>query len=382
MDRDSQEPAAQDEIEGPPATKRKPMRKPLSKRTRFEIFKRDGFRCLYCFASPGEKVLRVDHVKPVADGGTDDPTNLVTACFDCNAGKGPVPLEERKFSTGIAKEEDREHAEQIREWLKIQQEVVEAKDEVLNDLLVRWEDRVGETPPRDLRGRLRKMLPEFGVERLVEAFEIVAGNPRLYSDTAKIRYLYGILKNWRDGKEPSPAKSQSATPTTKPKSAHCLRALMAVEKAIAKINANSDAYPSIESRTEVVAVAFTRAALGGDEDMMYAQTGDCEHWPIEVRGLRLSRELTADNMVRYRVGDVEGYNPHAYAYETLKHAVDVAMYPAHEGGELKPGAPQRLIEESTEIYFWLEVFTGANGVVEYLLKNVERYPFLARWDLE
>src|SRR5947209_7084912 len=79
-------------------------RKALSKRTRFEIFKRDGFKCLYCGATPVQKVLRVDHVKPVIEGGSNDPSNLVTSCFDCNAGKGPVPLEERKLLAGFATE--------------------------------------------------------------------------------------------------------------------------------------------------------------------------------------------------------------------------------------------------------------------------------------
>jgi hypothetical protein len=32
-------------------------------------------------------VLTVDHVTPVALGGTDDPNNLVAACKDCNSGK-------------------------------------------------------------------------------------------------------------------------------------------------------------------------------------------------------------------------------------------------------------------------------------------------------
>ena len=47
-------------------------RRALSKRVRFEIFKRDGFKCLYCGATPAQKVLRVDHVTPVVDGGRRD----------------------------------------------------------------------------------------------------------------------------------------------------------------------------------------------------------------------------------------------------------------------------------------------------------------------
>ena len=32
--------------------------------------------------------LQVDHKISVADGGTDDPENLITSCANCNVGKG------------------------------------------------------------------------------------------------------------------------------------------------------------------------------------------------------------------------------------------------------------------------------------------------------
>lgn len=63
---------------------------------RFEILKRDGFRCSYCGVSAREGArLQVDHVKPKASGGTDDPKNLTTACETCNAGKAARKLSER-----------------------------------------------------------------------------------------------------------------------------------------------------------------------------------------------------------------------------------------------------------------------------------------------
>ena len=66
------------------------MRQAISKKTRFDVFKRDGFKCAYCGATPSESVvLEVDHIHPVADGGTNEINNLVTACWDCNRGKGP-----------------------------------------------------------------------------------------------------------------------------------------------------------------------------------------------------------------------------------------------------------------------------------------------------
>ncbi|MCL2611963.1 MAG: HNH endonuclease [Nocardioidaceae bacterium] len=59
----------------------------VTKRTRFEVLRRDNHTCRYCGASAPDATLTVDHVTPVALGGTDDPGNLVAACRDCNAGK-------------------------------------------------------------------------------------------------------------------------------------------------------------------------------------------------------------------------------------------------------------------------------------------------------
>lgn len=59
----------------------------VSKRLRFEIFRRDNHTCRYCGATAPDVPLRVDHVTPVALGGSDKPENLVTSCEPCNSGK-------------------------------------------------------------------------------------------------------------------------------------------------------------------------------------------------------------------------------------------------------------------------------------------------------
>lgn len=69
-----------------------PARQPLSKRLRFEVFKRDDFICQYCGAHPPDVVLEVDHITPVAEGGGSESDNLITACFNCNRGKAAIPL--------------------------------------------------------------------------------------------------------------------------------------------------------------------------------------------------------------------------------------------------------------------------------------------------
>lgn len=49
---------------------------------------RGTYACVYCDA-PFE---HVDHAHPRALGGTDDPTNLVPACAECNLSKNDMPL--------------------------------------------------------------------------------------------------------------------------------------------------------------------------------------------------------------------------------------------------------------------------------------------------
>lgn len=59
----------------------------ISKRLRYEILRRDNYACRYCGAAAPDVPLTVDHVVPQSLGGRDEPSNLVTACRDCNGGK-------------------------------------------------------------------------------------------------------------------------------------------------------------------------------------------------------------------------------------------------------------------------------------------------------
>lgn len=70
----------------------KRMRTPISKKIRFDVFKRDAFTCQYCGGHPPAMVLEVDHIDPVANGGGNDIDNLITACFNCNRGKAATSL--------------------------------------------------------------------------------------------------------------------------------------------------------------------------------------------------------------------------------------------------------------------------------------------------
>lgn len=60
----------------------------LTQKQRFDILERDHFTCRFCGKQAPETALEIDHVKPKSAGGSDDYANLVTACVDCNRGKG------------------------------------------------------------------------------------------------------------------------------------------------------------------------------------------------------------------------------------------------------------------------------------------------------
>lgn len=51
-----------------------------------EIHERDRNRCVDCGADKLDKTKQpfwIHHIKPKAEGGTDDPANLKLLCFDC-----------------------------------------------------------------------------------------------------------------------------------------------------------------------------------------------------------------------------------------------------------------------------------------------------------
>lgn len=59
---------------------------------RYEILKRDGFKCQTCGHTKDDGAkLHVDHIRPVSDGGLTVRENLRTLCEDCNRGKAARP---------------------------------------------------------------------------------------------------------------------------------------------------------------------------------------------------------------------------------------------------------------------------------------------------
>lgn len=60
----------------------------LSDGMRYDVLKRDGFKCVLCGMSAKDgAILHVDHIIPISKGGKTEMSNLRTLCEKCNIGK-------------------------------------------------------------------------------------------------------------------------------------------------------------------------------------------------------------------------------------------------------------------------------------------------------
>jgi 5-methylcytosine-specific restriction endonuclease McrA len=65
----------------------KTAKRQTSPTVRFNILKRDGYKCALCGNTAQNTILEVDHIIAKCNGGTDEENNLRTLCHDCNVGK-------------------------------------------------------------------------------------------------------------------------------------------------------------------------------------------------------------------------------------------------------------------------------------------------------
>lgn len=152
-------------------------RKSISKKTRFEVFKRDGFKCQYCGKCAPEVVLHVDHIHPVSKGGEDDMMNYVTACFDCNSGKSDRLLSD---DSAIAKqrqqlEELNERREQLEMMLQWREGLKAIDGEALEKVGQAWAAvAVGFHLNENGLNGARKLIKQFGLVPVLDAIDTAA----------------------------------------------------------------------------------------------------------------------------------------------------------------------------------------------------------------
>jgi hypothetical protein len=149
-------------------------RKPLSKKLRFEVFKRDSFTCQYCGKSAPEVVLHVDHIKPVKEGGTNDITNLVTACADCNLGKGARKLSDSSEVVKAKRQLDELNArrEQLEMMLQWKEGLANINEQQVDAIAKRFNEMAGYGITEAGKRKIKKWIKEFGLNEVYDCVEI------------------------------------------------------------------------------------------------------------------------------------------------------------------------------------------------------------------
>lgn len=148
-------------------------RKPISKKLRFEVFKRDRFSCQYCGTKAPDTVLHVDHIHPVKAGGKNDILNLVTACVACNAGKGARKLDDRsEVERQRAQiEELQDRREQLEMMLQWRDQAERERTDVVQEVVQRVAGRGGFEPNESGRAHIRRWLKRFELPDLLAALD-------------------------------------------------------------------------------------------------------------------------------------------------------------------------------------------------------------------
>lgn len=145
----------------------------MSKKVRFEVFKRDSFKCQYCGKSSPDVVLEVDHIIPVSKGGENDIGNLITACRDCNRGKSNIELGD---DSAIAKQKEQldelnERRNQLEMMIQWRQELKSMDDFVADKLVFEFEELSGvEVNSYGLKA-IKKWLQKYSYNELSDAIE-------------------------------------------------------------------------------------------------------------------------------------------------------------------------------------------------------------------
>lgn len=158
----------------------------VSKRARFEVLRRDNYTCRYCRST--ENPLTIDHVVPVTLGGRDDPSNLVTACRDCNAGKSSATPNQDLVAE--VKDDAIRHAESIRRAYAVLVERLSEKDKYLDQFIDAWADERIDANWRSSVARFWRI--GVPVELLIDAAEI-ATSRRLSPGADRFAYMCGIV---------------------------------------------------------------------------------------------------------------------------------------------------------------------------------------------
>lgn len=188
-------------------------RKALSKKIRFEVFKRDSFTCQYCGRSAPDVILQVDHIKPVASGGNNNILNLVTSCHDCNIGKGAKELSDQtvlKAQIDQAKiiSEKREQLKMLAEWQASLANMSEHEIKIFEDRINSYGVGLSEYG----RECFKKIIKQYGLAETLCATEKsyvqYLNDPSKEEDRAKFLDMIRPICYWQKRERDNPGEAE------------------------------------------------------------------------------------------------------------------------------------------------------------------------------
>lgn len=149
-------------------------RSSITKKIRFEVFKRDSFKCQYCGKSSPDAVLEIDHIKPVIEGGTNDLTNLITACFDCNRGKSRTLIDDNSMLEKQRKqlEELNERRNQLEMMMKWREGLVSIEQDTLKILIDKFEELACCEVTDQGKKKIKSLLKKYDLNLILDCIEI------------------------------------------------------------------------------------------------------------------------------------------------------------------------------------------------------------------
>lgn len=174
----------------------------VSRKTRFDIFKRDNFICQYCGNKPPKVVLELDHIIPKSKDGKDSIDNFITSCVDCNRGKRDTLLTEipESLSNNLSLlKEKHEQLAQLHKYIESQERKIQRDinkvDKTYNEFYEDW--RLSESFKN---GAVRTFVTELPPIKVIAATKMACSKVPNDGDRV-LKYFCGIC--WRWIKEPN-----------------------------------------------------------------------------------------------------------------------------------------------------------------------------------
>ena len=198
----------------------------ISRSLRFAVLRRDHFTCRYCGRTPSDGTkLTVDHLIPVAHGGSDDPMNLITACLECNAGKAAAAPSDLEPLTDHLLDQLRQQRDNLYERIRLQRQVDAARamfygELGLSDLVTAFRTTFGHVRSVGIQESTAVLfLEKLGLPRCLENIDLARRRAGQSFDGA--RYFFGICWNQvRNGPSPpNPSPDLPSNPSP-PKSTY------------------------------------------------------------------------------------------------------------------------------------------------------------------